>query len=52
MSKRSGPFAAAEACVCEAPCVVFTVNGNLVRDRHHTLSEGDELTLLPPVGGR
>lgn len=30
---------------------VFTVNGSLVRDRAHVLSDGDELTLLPPVGG-
>ena len=30
---------------------VFTVNGNLIRDRRHVLSEGDELTVLPPVGG-
>ena len=30
---------------------VFTVNGNFVRDRNHTLADGDELTVLPPVGG-
>ena len=30
---------------------VFTVNGSLVRDKSHELHEGDELTVLPPVGG-
>jgi sulfur carrier protein ThiS len=30
---------------------VFTVNGQLVRDQDHELHEGDELTVLPPVGG-
>ena len=30
---------------------VFTVNGTLVRDKGHALSEGDDLTILPPVGG-
>ena len=30
---------------------VFTVNGNLIRDPSHPLSEGDELMILPPVGG-
>lgn len=30
---------------------VFTVNGNFVRDRKQTLSDGDELMVLPPVGG-
>ena len=30
---------------------VFTINGQIVRDRGHALSEGDELTVLPPVGG-
>ena len=30
---------------------VFTVNGSLIRDRSHVLSEDDELTVLPPVGG-
>ncbi len=30
---------------------VFTVNGQLVRDRGHQLTPGDELTVLPPVGG-
>ena len=30
---------------------VFSVNGALVRDPLHTLADGDELTLLPPVGG-
>ena len=30
---------------------VFTVNGNLVRDPSHPLSDGDELMILPPVGG-
>jgi sulfur carrier protein ThiS len=29
----------------------YTVNGALVRDRGRTLAEGDELTVLPPVGG-
>lgn len=30
---------------------VFTVNGTLVRDRSYQLSSGDELMVLPPVGG-
>ena len=30
---------------------VFTVNGQLVRDKRHALAAGDELTVLPPVGG-
>ncbi len=30
---------------------VFTVNGQLVRDKRHELTSGDELTVLPPVGG-
>lgn len=30
---------------------VFTVNGNLVRDPSHPLADGDELMILPPVGG-
>lgn len=30
---------------------VFTVNGSLVRDRGHALSDGDNLQVLPPVGG-
>ena len=30
---------------------VFTVNGSLIRDKGHVLSAGDELTVLPPVGG-
>ena len=30
---------------------VFTVNGHLVRDRSRRLSAGDELSVLPPVGG-
>jgi sulfur carrier protein ThiS len=30
---------------------VFTVNGQLVRDRGHALASGDTLTILPPVGG-
>ena len=30
---------------------VFTVNGRLVRDRRHLLAAGDELSILPPVGG-
>ena len=30
---------------------VFSVNGALVRDSSHTLLDGDELTVLPPVGG-
>ena len=28
-----------------------TVNGKFVHDRSHPLADGDELTLLPPVGG-
>ncbi len=30
---------------------VFTVNGSLVRDRGHSLTADDDLTVLPPVGG-
>ena len=30
---------------------VFTVNGRLVRDKQHQLVAGDELSILPPVGG-
>ena len=30
---------------------VFSVNGALVHDPSPTLTEGDELTVLPPVGG-
>jgi sulfur carrier protein ThiS len=30
---------------------VFTVNGQLVRDRNHRLAAGDELAVLSPVGG-
>ncbi len=30
---------------------VFTVNGKLIRDRDHSLNDGDELSILPPVGG-
>jgi sulfur carrier protein ThiS len=31
---------------------VFTVNGSLVRDRGRVLSDGDDLSVLPPaVGG-
>lgn len=29
----------------------FTVNGSLVKDRQHVLTAGDEVTVLPPVGG-
>ncbi len=29
----------------------FTVNGRLERDRSRTLADGDELSILPPVGG-
>jgi sulfur carrier protein ThiS len=29
----------------------FTINGALIRDRNRTLAEGDELSVLPPVGG-
>ena len=29
----------------------FTVNGSLVKDRQQALAEGDDLTVLPPVGG-
>ncbi len=28
-----------------------TVNGKFVHNRSHRLADGDELTLLPPVGG-
>jgi sulfur carrier protein ThiS len=30
---------------------VFTVNGQLIRDRTYPLSADDELSVLPPVGG-
>ena len=30
---------------------VFTVNGQLERDRSRELAANDELTVLPPVGG-
>ena len=30
---------------------VITVNGSVERDRSRDLSEGDELSMLPPVGG-
>jgi sulfur carrier protein ThiS len=31
--------------------LVCTVNGHLVRDHEYVLSDGDELTVLPPVVG-
>ena len=30
---------------------VLTVNGSIERNRDRVLAEGDELTILPPVGG-
>lgn len=30
---------------------VFTINGNLIRDKEHALADGDELSIFPPVGG-
>jgi molybdopterin converting factor small subunit len=30
---------------------VFTVNGQLQRDNSFALSDGDELSVIPPVGG-
>lgn len=30
---------------------VFTVNGQLQRDKGYQLSDGDELSVIPPVGG-
>lgn len=30
---------------------VFTVNGKLERDRNRVLQDGDELSVIPPVGG-
>ena len=30
---------------------VFSVNGSIERDENRQLADGDELTLLPPVGG-
>ena len=30
---------------------VFTVNGSLERDRSRVLSDGDEVSVLPPAGG-
>ncbi len=30
---------------------VFTVNGQFERDRGRVLADGDELTVIPPVGG-
>lgn len=29
----------------------FSINGSIDRDRERTLNDGDELTVLPPVGG-
>ena len=29
----------------------FSVNGSIERDKARALSDGDELTVLPPVGG-
>jgi len=29
----------------------FTVNGSFERDRSRKLSDGDELSVIPPVGG-
>lgn len=29
----------------------FTVNGSFERDRNRRLSDGDELSVIPPVGG-
>ncbi len=37
--------------IAAASVQVFTVNGQLVRDRSRVLSAGDELSVLPPVGG-
>ena len=30
---------------------IFTVNGSLERDRSYVLSDGDDLSVLPPAGG-
>ena len=30
---------------------MFTVNGDIERNKQRTLTAGDELTVLPPVGG-
>ena len=30
---------------------IFTVNGSLERDRGRVLSDGDDLSVLPPAGG-
>ncbi len=30
---------------------VFTVNGQLQRDKSYQLADGDELSVIPPVGG-
>jgi sulfur carrier protein ThiS len=30
---------------------IFTVNGQLIRDRTHSLHDKDNLSILPPVGG-
>lgn len=30
---------------------VLTINGSMIRDRSHPLSDGDEMTVIPPVGG-
>jgi sulfur carrier protein ThiS len=37
--------------ISAASVQVFTVNGQLVRDRSRVLSANDELSVLPPVGG-
>ena len=30
---------------------VLTINGSMIRDHAQPLSDGDEMTVIPPVGG-
>lgn len=30
---------------------VVSINGSLERDRQHQLTDGDQVTIIPPVGG-
>lgn len=41
-----------EALAVDAETIqAFSVNGSIDRDRSRELFDGDELTILPPVGG-
>jgi len=41
----------AELGIVPASVSVVLVNGHYVKPRSYVLQEGDELTLLPPIGG-